>query len=361
MCAHEPGGEGSTYNISVHLVGWRGCSDRLRCVSFAIAAIPVRMDTRTFVLVLLAFFLSVVCASRALPETPDLVRYRYIYDTLTNTQPFLGRFEPGYVLSMLVAKFVYRVRFDTFLFSFTAISLLLKFAAFVRLTRSALLASLTYTFLLFYQTEFTAMREAMAIGFAYLAIADASVGNYRRASVLFFVATMFHYSIAVLAASTAFFLLAWKWPRPVIALTAIVALTVFAEWPAIAKFVIGHAGSQLSGEISGVAKESFEAMFTLPRLAFFASVFSIPAFTKPWADRSNALLFFLGLVGAGVAIALSGVPVIGVRLLELFEMAPVLLALRAPINSLRIVPALGFGLTAAWTSLPTWLSTFGVG
>jgi hypothetical protein len=315
---------------------------------------PSRLQIKFIVLALFALALSAASVFRWFGETADYERYQYSYNVLDFSSPLdTTRYEPGYVFSEWIFKYLLHADFSFFLFCYLAVALLMKVILFCRMTSSPVLTGIVYALLLYPLHEYTQIRAAMGLSVAYFALFEMLRSRYLRAIVLFCVAVMFHYSAITIAMVSALFLWLWNRPRSAIVGLAVVSIVLAGWYGSIVDYFFDVAAPLVAANIMELSQQGDDVrVLSTYSVLIYASVLACGLFLRPLRRKKNSLLFLLSVIGIVLMIFLKDQPILGSRLRETLEMPILLLAFSGSLAGARLVPALLIGLTAlGWNIL----------
>lgn len=154
---------------------------------------------RAFVVVSLAALGAFLASTRALGSGRDYLDYEFFFDSLsvdTNLGDF--RFEPGFVYSAMVFKFILGANYAEFVFFVVFVSLLIKLFILVR-QENTFFALAFYGIAFYPLLEYTQVRLAIATALGFLAIELLIADRVRLSFVTFLASCAFHYSMLFVA------------------------------------------------------------------------------------------------------------------------------------------------------------------
>lgn len=157
----------------------------------------VRLDAALLAAVWL--LLSVASGYRWFGPGPDYLVYQQFYGSLSLDNFYRDeRFEPLFVASAWVFKYLLRSEFQLFITVLVSLSLAIKLRLIYRRTRWPLLAGLTYLMIFYMLHEYTQIRQALAIAFGLLSIEAYIERRYVRSLLFIGLGVMFQSSVAIL-------------------------------------------------------------------------------------------------------------------------------------------------------------------
>ena len=163
-------------------------------------------NPKAIFLLLIWLFFSFAAGYHWFGEGRDYSEYLSFYSGLESKSFWVNiRFEPGFTFFAWVFKFYLGASYSTFYLVLVSLALGLKLHLIWRYTNSPVLAALAYLMLFYPLHEYTQIRVAVAMGFAYLAIHEGLQRKIYNALILLLLALFFHYSVVVLIVSASLF------------------------------------------------------------------------------------------------------------------------------------------------------------
>ena len=297
--------------------------------------------------------LAVVAAAAAgygwFGESRDYANYVGVYDALTRHDTFSSfRFERGYLYLSWFCKFYIGMDFAQYYTFLAGISLLLKFRLLWKRTSAPVIAAVVYLMILFPLHEYTQLRAAVALAFAYTAMDVYLDGKRFMAFLLLVVGVLFHATAMVLAAAALLVIFVAK-RSPVLAAAFFSAMAIVG-YLLISKFM-----SVLEGANPLVAKYVDQAFLNEPPNVFsgenillFALMVSSAIFLRPWQRRKDGFFYYLSFWTLITYVALLKIPVFAHRISEALIFSCLLFAFRFDDSHQSRIPSVILVLTGGW-------------
>ena len=310
----------------------------------------VRNKPKAVLLVLIWLFFSFAASYQWFGEGRDYSQYLNFYSGLEfNKFWAASRFEPGYTLLAWVFKFYLGASYSQFTLVLVSLALGLKLHLIWRYTSSPVLATLVYLMLFYPLHEYTQIRVAVAIGFAYLALHESLQRKVFNTLILFFLALIFHYSVAVMVVGAClFFFLRQNLYLFVLGVVLAFMLLASLRLQFFTTFL-----NELNPLTYAYLKNAEYAirpnLLSLSIILFFITLVSSSFFQRPWRDDYAYLWFFLSIMGMISFVLLIDSPVFAHRVKEVFLVSSIFLTFRLRSLSLgSAVPAMLMIMNGVW-------------
>ena len=297
--------------------------------------------------------LAVVAAAAAgygwFGESRDYANYVGVYDALMPHDTFANyRFERGYIYLSWFCKFYLGMDFAQYYMFLAGTSLLLKFRLLWKRTSAPVIAAVVYLMILFPLHEYTQIRTAVALAFAFTAMDVYLDGKRFTALLLLLVGVLFHVTALVLAAAALFVLFVAK--RSPVLVAALFSAAAFVGFLLISKFM-----NVIEGANPLVAKYVDQAFLNEPpnvlsgqNILLFALMVSSAIFLRPWHRRKDGFFYYLSFWTLITYVALLKIPVFAHRISEAFLFPCLLFAFRFDDLHQSRVPAVILVVTGGW-------------
>lgn len=294
----------------------------------------------------IGIILAAAAANRWFGEGFDYGNFYQDYMTKTRNLDLLNsRFEYGYqVLSWIFAIILER-SFSEFYFSLAAIAISIKIYLFYKHLKMPEIAVAIYLLILFYLHEYTQIRAACGVSFAYLAIHFWMNRKIISSIILIIIAPLFHYSalipVIVFFVSDAILLL------PTIGIMLGVAVTLAVISRLSSYGLTALISDQFSLLNPVIIHYNYNVIF-LTDEKIVSSTNLVMIITLIYSmisgifDKSKYIARFTLLCGAGLilSILLISSPVISTRTRDVFLLATVFVACRDQL-SIKTLPLVG--------------------
>lgn len=272
---------------------------------------------RAFVVVSLAALGAFLASTRALGSGADYLDYKFFFDSLsvdTNLGDF--RFEPGFVYSAMVFKFILGANYAEFVFFVVFVSLLIKLFILAR-QENALFALAFYGIAFYPLLEYTQVRLAIATALGFLAIEFLIADKVRLSFVTFLASCAFHYSMLSVA-GVVFLVFLTSRANLLLALAGATVMVIAARLFFIqATDIVGGINATLTASI--VERHYYSArLINATHIFMLMSAIALAFIRKHIAVFEFRLIFTLICVGFISFIVFRDMSVIGHRLKELF-------------------------------------------
>lgn len=126
---------------------------------------------------------------------PDYSSYQQIYNSIEGWS--FSRFEPGFVLTVYISKYILGLSYVTFLFCFTASIILIKAVFFNKYFKYPCFILFLYFYFIFIFADFGQIRNGMALSIFLWMIPAIKNRNFIKYIILFCLASSFHYSVLI--------------------------------------------------------------------------------------------------------------------------------------------------------------------
>jgi hypothetical protein len=299
------------------------------------------------------FLLAAVFAAAAgygwFGESRDYANYVGVYDALMRHDTFSSyRFERGYIYLSWFCKFYLGMDFAQYYMFLAGTSLLLKFRLLWKNTSAPVIAAVVYLMVLFPLHEYTQLRIAVALAFAYTAMDAYLDGKRFSALLLLLVGVLFHATAMVLAAAALFVLFVAK-RSPVLA-AAIFSAAAFVGFLLISKFmhVLQAANPLVAKYVDQAFLNEPPNIFSGENILLFALMVSSAIFLRPWQIRKDGFFYYLSFWTLITYVALLSIPVFAHRISEALIFSCLLFAFRFDHSHQSRVPAVILVLTGGW-------------
>lgn len=309
----------------------------------------IRLQPAAVVLALLVLVFSVTAGYGWLGESHDYSEYLNAYRNIDPRNPFFGsRLEHGYAFAAWICKFYLGMDFQFYFTLLAATSLALKFRLFWKYTSTPVVAAVVYLMFLFPLHEYTQIRAAVAVAFAFTAIDQYLEGKRMAAVALFVVAILFHTSAVALLAGGLLVLLASELPPAIAALLFVTVAFVASLATARLEFSLAEVNPLALGYINKAFLHHAVSLFSGENILLFVTTLCGAIFLRPWQRRPDGYFFFLSFWALISLFAFRAIPVFAHRIMELFIFSYFLFAFRFDKSILSRVPAMMMVLTGAW-------------
>lgn len=299
---------------------------------------------------LLCIGLSISAGIRSFGTGRDFLEYLQFYGTIT---PYsvsnYSRFETGFEVTAWLFANILKQPFETFFIFLALLSLSIKFYLFKRYLLSPWLAILSYILLFYSIHEYTQIRTAVAVSFAYLAIHLLLEKKYITSNILIFLAFLFHSSILLIGlASITIFVI----PKRLYALfTLLSTVLLFSFYGFIGNFIKDYF-SEINPLVAlYVDNSDFSVevnVFSVTNILLMLSLISCYALGYLKNNRYCEMFFFLGCIAFVWLIIFQNSPVIALRTAYMLFVAIIFLVFRAKFSYQSAAPQLLVLLAAGW-------------
>lgn len=126
---------------------------------------------------------------------PDYFSYQQIYNSIESWS--FSRFEPGFVFTVYISKYLFELSYESFLFCFTAIIILIKALFFNKYFKYPCFILFLYFSYSFIFADFGQIRNGMALSIFLWMIPAIKNKNFIKYIILFCLAASFHYSVLI--------------------------------------------------------------------------------------------------------------------------------------------------------------------
>ena len=282
-------------------------------------------------------------------ESRDYANYVGVYDALMPRDTFSSyRFERGYLYVSWFCKFYLGMDFAQYYAFLAGTALLLKFRLLWKRTSAPVIAAIVYLLALYPLHEYTQIRSAVALAFAYTAM-DAYLDRKRfTALLLILVGVLFHVTAAALAAAALVVLIVAK-------RSPVLVAALFSAAAAVGYFLISKFMNVLDATNPLVAKYVDQAVqneppnvFSGQNILLFALFMSSAIVLRPWRDRKDGFFYYLSFWTLLTYVALLKIPVFAHRISEAFIFPCLLFAFRFDDLHRSRVPSVVMILTGGW-------------
>jgi len=258
------------------------------------------------------------------------------------------RFERGYTLLAWVFKYILGLRYAEFYLALVSTSLGIKLRLIWKYTSSPIFATMVYAFLFYPLHEYTQIRVAVALGFAYLALHHGLQKKLRKTIIFIFLALTFHYSLAIvfIVAGIFFFFRHNK----ILFFFATIAVFILLAIGSLQKlpYFLNELNPLTSAYLENVSDVVKPNLFSGSNILYCMILLSSAYLFKPWRKESSFLWFFLAIMGLSSFAILLDYPVFAHRIKEIFMFSTVFLTFQFKLLSTRAVPAFLMLLNGIW-------------
>lgn len=310
----------------------------------------VRNKLKAVFLVLIWLFFSFAASYQWFGEGRDYSEYLRFYSWLKSNSFWTHtRFEPGYTFLAWVFKFYLGTSYSLFYLVLVSLALGLKLHLIWRYTTSPVLATLVYLMLFYPLHEYTQIRVAVAIGFAYLALHKGLQGKIYNALILFFLALIFHYSVAVLVVGAClFFFLRQNIYLFASGVVLSLMLLAFIRLQFFSTFLY-RLNPLTSAYIKNSSTTIEPNLLSLSFILFGTTLVSISFDQRPWRDDYTYLWFFLSIIGMVSFVLLNDSPVFAHRIKEIFMVSSIFLTFKSRwLSLIAPIPAMLMIMNGMW-------------
>jgi hypothetical protein len=310
-------------------------------------------DPRLMVLCVLWLCFTIIGGYQFVGLSPDNDNYYQYFTSLNSSVNFsTSRFEPGFQIWTWLAKFIFHMNFDLYVMSIIGFALAVKFALIWRYTSVPIIAAISYIIGFFFLHEYTQLRVALGIAFAFWGAHKHLEGRPAAAAILYFLGMMFHYSVAIVPV-IAFVTLSMKRSH-VIILISVVALGAILL-PSIGSQDVLAFLSQINPLTDryyyGDNQLEGANIFSIPNIALSLAVIYAVAIRLPARSRYHRFFLYLGIASLVGLIVLNGSLVLALRMKEVLGVAFIFAFTRSrlrPVDVPLVLLMLGaFGYTLA--------------
>ena len=294
-------------------------------VDIAIPGDGLRVRPVAIFLFLLVPFLAVAAGYRWFGEGIDYPNYILFWDQLSQSQPFAGvRFEPGFVWSAWFAKFYLDWDYGTFSAVLVALALFLKLRLILRRCDAPGIASICYFMAVYPLDEYTQLRAAVGMGFAYTAVDGLLDRKYLRAVILTALGMAFHYTAFVpplLAVGIAATSRRSLGPTGLMMIGGSIVVGLFARYALPTLIGINPT---LLNDLSLALGGKPLPFLRGENVRIIVVIIVSAIFQRPWRRDADNVYFCLSAAHLAPYIAFASIPVFATRLAFLFQV-PLLL------------------------------------
>lgn len=282
-------------------------------------------------------------------ESSDYANYAGVYDALMPHDTFANyRFERGYIYLSWFCKFYIGMDFAQYYAFLASSALLLKFRLLWKHTSAPIIAAAVYLMVLFPLHEYTQIRAAMALAFAFTAMDAYLEGKWFTAFVLLVVGALFHVTAIVLGGAAFLVLLVAKRPPVVVA-------ALFFATASVGLLVISKVTDTLQKANPLAAKYIDQAFLNQPPNVFsgenillFALIVSSAIFLRPWQSRKDGFFYYLSFWTLITYVAFLKIPLFAHRISEAFIFSCLLFPFRFDDLHRSRIPSVILVLTGGW-------------
>ncbi len=282
-------------------------------------------------------------------ESRDYANYVGVYDALMRHDTFASyRFERGYIYLSWFCKFYLGMDFAQYYMFLACTSLLLKFRLLWKHTSAPVIAAVVYLMVLFPLHEYTQLRAAVALAFAYTAMDAYLDGKRFTAVLLLVVGVLFHATAMALAAAALFVLFVAK-RSPVLA-AALFSVVAVVGYLLISKFmnVLEAANPLVAKYVDQAFLNEPPNVFSGQNILLFALIVSSAIFLRPWQVRKDGFFFYLSFWTLITYVALLKIPAFAHRISEAFIFPCLLFPFRFDDLHQSRIPSVMAVLTGGW-------------
>ena len=292
--------------------------------------------------------LSVASGYRWFGPGRDYVIYAEFYSTLGPGDDFTThRFEPLFMASAWLFKFVLAADVELFLSALIALALGIKLTLIYRLTRLPFLACLTYLASYYILHDYTQLRQAVAIAFGLLSIDQYVRGRLLPSLIFIVIGALFQSSILVLGLGVLVFNALKLGPLGAAAiLFAIVELfSLVSSFAAIDLLTLVN--PDFSVHVDDFVNSTPLNVASGPNVAF-AAMLLITAPLISLKDRRQTMNLVMCLMAVVVFLTLSEFPTLAQRFRDVFAVFGILLAFSFPPRSFGSIAAAIMMISSLW-------------
>lgn len=307
----------------------------------------LRLDVA--LLAVLWMLLSVASGYRWFGLGRDYILYLQFYENLGPDNFFRDdRFEPLFVASAWISKYLLHAEFQFFITMLVALSLGIKLRLIYRLTQWPLLACLTYLMMFYVLHEYTQLRQSLAIAFGLLSIDSYIRRRFVRSLLFIGIGMLFQFSIGVLGLGVLLFQLLvvgrFGMAIGIVGIASVVPLvTSISGALFIASFV-----PNFSVYVTDVLQYQPLNLASAPNILFAAMLLVVTPLVSP-TDRARMMYLIMCLLAAVSFVALLDFPVLAQRFRDLYAVFAILLAFSFHWRSFGMIAALLMMLSGAWS------------
>lgn len=300
------------------------------------------------VLFIAGALLSLASGYRWFGEGRDYSNYADFYAGLGPFTYFRDeRFEPLFVTSAWLSKYVFFVEFQIFISGLVALSLWIKLRLIYKNTEWPFLACITYLMTFYFLHEYTQIRQALAIAFGLLSIQSYLRRDFIGSLIYIGIGIMFQSSVAVLGIGVAVFnLVAMGWIGALIGLVAVAKL-VSINYGGLASFAIDYI-PYLTAYIDDVIDSQPLNIVSGPNIGFFVMLMIATPAVKI-VDRRRVMYLIMCLLAVVSFLAFRDFPVLAQRFRDLFGVFGILLAFSFPARTYGGLAGTVIFISGAWS------------
>lgn len=282
-------------------------------------------------------------------EGRDFLEYLIFYSQVT---PYFltgfSRYEFGFELSAWTFSNLLKVPYEAYATVLAGTALAVKFNLLRRNLASAWLAIIAYLLLYYPIHEYTQIRAAVAIAFAYLGVHRCLDRRYITGALAFLVGFSFHSSVLMVAAATvAFLLIPYRFFFPFL----VAGMGTLALLYGTLNELIRASFAQLNPLVSSYLDNSVNAdnvnIFALQNILMALTLVSCVLFDCV-RTRYQRIFFFFVCIGLVWLLLFSGSPVVAQRTAEMMFVGVIFLAFNLPFSARTIIPQALVLLAGVW-------------
>lgn len=299
---------------------------------------------------ILCIGLSIAAGTRSFGTGRDFLEYLQFYETIT---PYAisnySRFEFGFEVTAWFFATILRQPFENFIIFIAFISLSIKFYLFRWYLSSPWLAMTTYVLLFYPLHEYTQIRTAAAVSFAYLSIHLLMEAKYIKSFILVLVAFLFHSSILLLVIAA---ILIYIVPRKLYLIfifsSAIVLFLFYGFIGTILKDYFIELNPLIALYVDNTDFSVEVNVFSVTNVMLMLSLLSCYVSGYIKNNRYCEIFFFLGCIAFFWLIIFQNSPVVALRTAYVLFVAIIFLVFRAKFSYQTAIPQLLVLLAAGW-------------
>ena len=300
-------------------------------------------------LVVLAAVFGVAAGYGWFGESRDYSNYAGVYDALMPHDTFANyRFERGYVYLSWFCKFYLGMDFAQYYAFLAGSALLLKFRLLWKYTSAPIIAAAVYLMVLYPLHEYTQIRAALAIAFAFTAMDAYLEGKRFIAFVLLVVGVLFHVTAIVLGGAAFLVFLVVK--RSPVVVAALFTATAFVGFLLISKVtdILQKANPLAAKYIDQAFLNQPPNVFSGENILLFALIVSSAVLLRPWQARKDGFFYYLSFWTLITYVAFLKVPLFAHRISEAFIFPCLLFAFRFDDLHRSRIPSVILILSGGW-------------
>jgi hypothetical protein len=316
--------------------------------AFSLPFTVAKPNLKAIFLVFVWLVLSLAAAFRWFGEGRDYLGYLEFYETFFSDDPFSEmRMEIGYVLAAWLFRHVLELDYAWFALSLVATALGLKFLLIWRITSAPLYATVAYAMLFYPVHEYTQIRLAVALGFAYLGLHEAFRRRIWLALLLLAAGLSFHYSVALLIGCALIYAFLRNPVRGLLPLLICLAVAWIATAGLAFIDLLQAVNPFAEAYLANLEDAPAPTLLSVSNLLYLAALLVAP-FVLPWRSGEFALHYLLTAAALVAFVLLLDIPVFAHRIKELLAVSAVFWVFRFEPAGYRAVPALILMVNAAW-------------